>query len=77
MTPKKARWLMRLPWYAKWRIRKIKRQWGYYDQLLMENLTPSIGECTRQMERLLKKEKWYRSKYEAAYSCLRQCSHPR
>ena len=70
MTPKKARWLMRQPWYAKWRIRKIKRHWGYYDQLLMESLTPSVGECTRQMERLLKKEEWYKK----SYSCLRQWS---
>lgn len=54
---------MRRPWYPAWRIRKLKRQWGYWDEMLMERLTPYVGECTRQMERLLKKEKWYRNKY--------------
>jgi len=63
MTPKKARWLMRRPWYAKWRIRKIRRQWGYYDQLLIENLTPSVGECCRHLERLARKEEWYVKRY--------------
>lgn len=63
MTPKTARWLMRQPWYVKWRMRKIKRQWGYWDELLMESLASPVEKCTNQMERLLKKEKWYRAKY--------------
>lgn len=63
MTPKKARWLISRPWYAKWRIRKIKRQWGYWDQMLIENLAPSVGYCCRQMERLARKKAWYIKKY--------------
>ena len=68
MTPKKARWLMRRPWYVRWRMRKIKRQWGYWDEMLMEALTPSVGECTRQMERLVKKSQWYEKHYCTPHS---------
>jgi hypothetical protein len=45
-------------------MRKIKRQWGYWDEMLMEALAPSVGECTRQMERLAKKQQWYENKYQ-------------
>lgn len=49
--------------YARRRICKIRRQWGYWDQMLIENLETNAEECTRQMERLLKKVKWYNEKY--------------
>lgn len=54
---------MRRWWYPRWRIRKIHRQYGYWDQLLLEDLTPSVGECVRNMERLMNKEQWYIKRY--------------
>lgn len=54
---------MRRRWYARWRLRKIERQWGYFDEMLIECLASSVGECMKQMDRLLKKEKWYKDRY--------------
>lgn len=66
MTPKqvaKARRMIARHGYARRRIRKIRRQWGYWDQMLIENLETNAEECLRQMERLLKKVNWYSEKY--------------
>ena len=32
MTPKKARWLMRRPWYTRWRIKRLHRMWRKIDR---------------------------------------------
>ena len=65
MTPQQlstARRIIKKPWYGKWRIWAIRKEFRQWDKALMHDLVPSVGECCRHMERLARKEEWYRNK---------------
>lgn len=65
MTPKHvatARRIIQKPWYKSWRIRQLKREFRRWDRILLKDLTPSVGTCVRNMERIARKQEWYNAK---------------
>lgn len=60
MTPKKARWLMRQPWYKWWRICGLQKEYKRWDHILEHTTYSSVGYCTKQLYRLARKQRWYK-----------------